>query len=136
MYGPVSDGMRLFRTGVTVAVVGYSDKPHRVSHKITRFLANEGNHIIGINPNIENPNSPFPVFSHLLDLKEPVDIVQVFRNCAALQELADEILALAWKPKLVWCQQGVVDMVFEERLRKAGIPVVMDACPYALRSYL
>ncbi|MCB1052036.1 MAG: CoA-binding protein [Acidobacteria bacterium] len=136
MFGPVSEGMRLFRNKASVAVVGYSEKPHRISYKITRYLASEGNPIMGINPNISEPSNGIPVFSTLKSLDKAVDIIQVFRNSHALQALADEILSLGWRPKMVWCQQGVVDLVFQERLEKAGIPVVMDACPYALRSYL
>lgn len=136
MFGPVSEGMRLFRNKASVAVVGYSEKPTRVSFKITNYLLSEGNPIIGINPNLKTSTNGIPVKARLGDLDESVDIIQVFRNSSALPNLADEILALTWKPKMVWCQQGVVDMVFQERLERAGIPVVMDACPYALRSFL
>jgi predicted CoA-binding protein len=136
MFGPISEGMRLFRNKASVAVIGYSEKPHRISYKITRYLAAEGNPIIGINPNIAEPANGIPVLPALDALQSPVEIIQVFRNSSALQELADEILRLPWRPKMVWCQQGVVDMVFQQRLENAGIAVVMDACPYALRSYL
>jgi len=136
MFGPVSEGMRLFRMKASVAVVGYSEKPERVSHRIAKYLAQEGNSIVGVNPNVTESVNGVAVRPALGQLSEPVDIIQVFRNSASLPALADEILALSWKPKMVWCQQGVVDVVFQRRLEKAGIPVVMDACPYALRSFL
>lgn len=136
MFGPVSEGMRLFRKKASVAVVGYSEKQSRVSHKITKYLLHEGNPVVGINPNANGLANGITVRNRLSDLDDPVDIIQVFRNSSHLQDLAEEILALSWKPKMVWCQQGVVDMVFQQRLEKKGIPVVMDACPYALRSFL
>ncbi len=136
MFGPVSEGMRLFRNHATVAVVGYSEKPSRVSFKITKYLIAEGNPVVGVNPNYESSANGVVIKAMLSDLDVAVDIIQVFRNSSALQDLANEILKLKWKPKLVWCQQGVVDMVFQQRLEKFGIPVVMDACPYALRSFL
>ncbi len=137
MFGPVSEGMRLFRNGGSVAVVGYSEKPYRVSLKVTQFLLEEGNRVTGINPNLKEATvNAIPIKQKLGDLESGVDIIQVFRNSSSLQALADEILALAWRPKLVWCQQGVVDLRFQKKLEQAGIPVVMDACPYALRSYL
>ncbi|MCB1044925.1 MAG: CoA-binding protein [Acidobacteria bacterium] len=136
MFGPVSEGMRLFRNRASVAVVGYSEKPTRVSNRITRYLVEEGNPVVGINPKYIDKANGITVISRLSELSQAVDIIQVFRNSSALQDLANEILALKWKPKLVWCQQGVVDVVFQKRLEKYGIPVVMDACPYALRSYL
>ena len=137
MFGPVSEGMRLFRQGSDVAVVGYSENPHRAVVKVTRFLLEEGNRITGITPNLKQAiQIEIPIFKRLADLEVGPDVIQVFRNSSALPELAQEIKRLSWKPKLVWCQQGVVDLVFQRELENMGIAVVMDACPYALRSYL
>ncbi len=137
MFGPVSEGMRLFRRGSSVVVVGYSEKPHRMSAKVAQYLIGEGNRVTGVNPNVE-PGHPtkVPVKKRLSEINEAMDVIQVFRNSTALALLADEILSLPWTPKMVWCQQGVVDFHFQQKLEKAGVPVVMDACPYALRSYL
>lgn len=137
MFGPVSEGMRIFKKKGSVAVVGYSDKPNRVVGKISLFLQEQGNTIIGINPRLlDAAPGPIPIHATLQDLPQPVEIIQVFRNSSALPGLGEEILKLSWKPKLVWCQQGVVDFLFQQRLEKAGILVVMDACPYALRTFL
>lgn len=107
------------------------------SFKITRYLLDEGNRVTGINPNLlQALKTDIPMKNNLAELAEPVDIIQVFRNSAVLSALADEILELKWTPKMVWCQQGVVDVVFQKRLEQYGISVVMDACPYALRSFL
>ena len=135
MFGPISEGMRLFRSRSTIAVVGYSDRDERVSNKVTRFLIEEGNHVVGVNPNAVD-SEMIEVKPQLADLENPVDMIQVFRRSTALPDLASEILALPWRPKMVWCQQGVFDMVFQEKLERVRIQVVMDACPYALRSYL
>lgn len=137
MFGPVSEGMRLFHGKSSVAVVGYSENPARIVGKVTAFLLEEGNRVTGINPKF-NGSTPgkIPVKARLADLEHPVDIIQVFRNSDHLPALADEILALKWRPKMVWCQQGVFHFLFQERLENEGIQVVMDACPYALRSYL
>lgn len=137
MFGPVSEGMRIFKKKGSVAVVGYSDKPHRIVKRITQFLLDQGNPVVGINPRLaKGHNEEIAVRSSLKDLADPVEIIQVFRNSSALGELGEEILSLGWRPKMVWCQQGVVDFIFQRRLEKMGIPVVMDACPYALRSFL
>jgi len=137
VFGPVSEGMRIFKKKGSVAVVGYSDHPHRVVKRISQFLIGQGNHVIGINPRMANQtDGPISIHASLSDLEGPVDIIQIFRNSSALPGLGEEILKLTWRPKLVWCQQGVVDFLFQRRLEKQGIPVVMDACPYALRSFL
>lgn len=137
MFGPVSEGMRLFHNGASIAVVGYSEKPHRVSLKVTQYLLEEGSTIVGINPSLPKAEkTDIAMKANLGELDGPVDIIQVFRNSSHLQTLANEILNLSWRPKMVWCQQGVVDIGFQQKLEDVGIAVVMDACPYALRSYL
>lgn len=137
MFGPVSEGMRLFKQGSKVAIVGYSEKPSRAVHKVTQFLVEEGNFVTGVTPNIQRRDTgDIPIRNCLSDLDKKQDIIQIWRNSTALPALATEIRALLWKPKLVWCQQGVVDLYFQSEIEKMGILVVMDACPYALRSYL
>lgn len=137
MFGPVSEGMRLFRKGSNVAVVGYSEKTSRAVCKVTKYLLDEGNKITGVTPRMDIAATTGVLIKHsLAELETEQDIIQVWRNSAALPQLAEEIKKLPWKPKLVWCQQGVVDILFQEELEKVGIPVVMDACPYALRSFL
>lgn len=137
MFGPVSEGMRLFRKGSNVAVVGYSEKTSRAVCKVTKYLMDEGNTITGVTPKMnEAPTTGISIKHSLAELDLEQDIIQVWRNSTALPELAKEIKQLSWKPKLVWCQQGVVDIFFQKELEEVGIPVVMDACPYALRSFL
>ena len=137
MFGPVSDGMRLFKNRSSIAVVGYSENPHRIVSKVTKYLLDEGNQVVGINPNLlQSREYHIPVKPSLADLKDGSDIIQIFRNSSALPDLAKEIKALPWRPKMVWCQQGVIDLYFQQELERLGIPVVMDACPYALRSFL
>lgn len=137
MFGPVSEGMRLFKRGSSIAVLGYSEAPHRVVVKVSRYLLEEGNNLTGVNPTMDKARVlEINVVPKLDDLQEPVDIIQVFRKSAYLPSIAQEIKALSWKPKLVWCQQGVIDIMFGEELEAHGVNVVMDACPYALRSFL
>jgi hypothetical protein len=127
--------MALFHAKCSVAVLGYSENHLRASHKIALYLKSEGNEVIGVNPKWSDC-SCLPVVPSLQALPKPVDIIQVFRNRNLLMSVAEDILALSWRPKLVWCQQGIYDFSFMDRLEEEGIPVVMDACPYALRTYL
>jgi len=137
MFGPVSEGMRLFKNGAKIAVVGYSEAPHRVVVKVARYLCDEGNQIVGINPGLARAEKlDIEIKPNLKALDGPVDIIQIFRKSSALPEIGREILALPWKPKMIWCQQGVMDIMFGEDMERHGISVVMDACPYALRSFL
>ena len=137
MFGPVSEGMRLFKSGAKIAVLGYSEAPHRVVVKVVSYLRDEGNRIVGVNPGLARARKlDIPIKASLGDLEEAVDIIQVFRKSSALPGIGREVLALPWRPTMIWCQQGVIDIMFGEEMERHGISVVMDACPYALRSFL
>jgi predicted CoA-binding protein len=55
-------------------------------------------------------------------------VVEVFRRPEYLPSHAAEILALPWKPAVVWFQLGIRNDAAAERLARAGIRVVQDRC--------
>ena len=61
-------------------------------------------------------------------LPEAVDVIEIFRRPEYLPGHADEILALPWRPKVVWFQLGIRNDVAAEKLARAGIRVVQDRC--------
>ena len=52
----------------------------------------------------------------------------MFRAPRHLPAHAEEILALAAPPAVVWFQLGITDATAAERLARAGIRVVQDRC--------
>jgi uncharacterized protein len=56
-------------------------------------------------------------------------MIDVFRNSTAAGETVDKVLALPWKPKVIWMQLGVVNEPAAERAWDNGIEVVMNRCP-------
>ncbi len=63
------------------------------------------------------------------DLPEPVDMIDVFRNSAAAGEVVSEVLALDWRPLVIWMQLGVRNEHAAVLAIAQGIEVVMDRCP-------
>jgi len=64
----------------------------------------------------------------LAALGEPADVIEIFRRPEYLPGHADEILALPWRPKVVWFQLGIRNATAAEKLARAGIRVVQDRC--------
>ena len=65
-------------------------------------------------------------YKSLLDIKEEVDIVDVFRKSEAVLDIAKEAVQI--KAKTLWMQEGVINLEAKEFLQKLGVNVVMDKC--------
>lgn len=113
----------------TIAVLGASPKPNRVSRAIMGYLLQHGYHVIPVNPTHAGEKIfGETVYASLADVPEPIDIVDIFRRTTMLGPAVDEALALEHKPKVVWMQLGLRDDAAAKRAEAAGITVVMDRC--------
>ncbi|HEU5321401.1 MAG TPA: CoA-binding protein [Methylomirabilota bacterium] len=121
--------LRALREAKSVAVLGAKVDPAQPACYVPAYLHRHGYHIYPVNPTLEGAE----VFGErfvptLADLPQPVDVVEVFRRPAVLPGHAAEILALAWRPAVVWFQLGIRHDGAAERLARAGIRVVQDRC--------
>lgn len=116
---------QMLKTSKIIAVVGLSDSPLRPSYGVSAYMQSHGYRIIPVNPTIRGALGEKAVAS-LADIKEKIDIVDVFRRPEAVPEVVDEAIRL--KVPAIWLQEGVVHEEAAEKARKAGIKVVMDRC--------
>jgi len=115
----------LLKRAKTIAVVGLSDSPLRPSYGVSAYMQQQGYRIIPVNPSIQGALGEKAVAS-LSDIREKVDIVDVFRRSEFVPEVVDEAIKL--RVPAIWMQEGVVHEAAAEKARKAGIFVVMDRC--------
>ena len=119
----------LARVG-TIALLGASDDPSRPSYQVMRFLVERGYRVFAVNPKLTGPEvAGARVCASLADVPEPIDMVDVFRNNAAIPAIVDEVLALSPRPSVIWLQIGVRVDAAAEKAEAAGLDVVMDRCP-------
>ncbi len=109
----------------TIAILGLSPKPERDSNMVARYLKDKGYTIIPVRP-AQDEILGEKAYASLDDIKEPVDIVDVFRNPAQIVPHAHEAIRL--KPKVFWMQLNIENHEAAELLTAAGIDVVMDRC--------
>ena len=109
----------------TIAVVGLSDSPLRPSHGVSAYMQSQGYKIIPVNPQISEALGEIS-YPSLADVREKIDIVDIFRRPEYVEEIVDQAIEL--KVPAIWMQEGVVNERAAKRARDAGMFVVMDRC--------
>lgn len=116
---------QLLKNAKTIAVVGLSNSPLRPSYGVSAYMQSQGYRIIPVNPLIRGALGEKAVPS-LADVKEKIDIVDIFRRSEFVPEIVGEAIRL--KLPAIWMQEGVIHEDAAEKARKAGIFVMMDRC--------
>ena len=125
---PENDDVREILTSVkTIALVGWSPKPDRPSHRVAAFLKGRGYRVIPVNPGQAGREALGETVVATLAEAGPVDMVDIFRRKEEAGAVADA--AIAAGAKVVWMQLDIVDAAAAQRARAAGLKVVMDRCP-------
>jgi predicted CoA-binding protein len=115
----------LLKGAKTIAVVGLSDSPMRVSYDVSQYMQSRGYRIIPVNPKIAESLGE-KAYATLSEVPETIDIVNVFRRPEFVPDVVDEAIRLG--VSAIWMQEGVVHQAAAEKARAAGIFVVMDRC--------
>ncbi|TPL72266.1 CoA-binding protein [Mesorhizobium sp. B2-3-15] len=114
----------------SIAMVGASANDVRPSYFVLKYLLAKGFSVFPINPGQAGKEIlGRTTYARLADIPEPIDMVDIFRNAAAVPGIVDEVLQLDPLPKVIWMQLGVRHDEAAARAEAAGIKVVMNRCP-------
>jgi hypothetical protein len=119
------DIKNILENAKTIAIVGLSPKPERDSNKVAEYLKKQGYRIIPVRPGQKEILGE-KAYATLDDIREKVDIVDVFRNSAQIVPHALEAARLS--PNVFWMQLNIENPEAATLLTEAGIDVVMNKC--------
>jgi predicted CoA-binding protein len=108
-----------------IAVVGLSPKPDRDSHRVARYMQEQGYRIVPVHPKAEEILGE-KCFPSLRDIPFPVDIVDIFRKIEAIPPIVEDAIAI--NAKVVWMQLGLAENRSARQAKEAGLQVVMNKC--------
>ena len=120
-----ADAEKMLREARTIAVVGLSTDPARASHGVSRYMKRMGYRIIPVNPN-ETEVLGEKSYASLDEVKEPVDVVCVFRRSEAAPEIVEAAIRI--HAKGVWLQLGVINDQALAKAKQAGLLATQDRC--------
>jgi uncharacterized protein len=117
--------LRILEKYRRIAMVGLSPNPYRPSHFAAMYLMAEGYDVIPVNPR-EKEILGRVCYPSVTAIPGGVDVVDIFREPAAVPEIVDEAIAVG--AKVVWMQLGVIHEEAAAKAAGAGLEVVMDRC--------
>lgn len=115
-----------------MAILGVHPTRYKAAFYVPDYLQKQGYRVLPVNPRYAGTAMwGQAVVATLAEVKEPVDLVDVFRRPEHLPAHAAEILAMRPLPRVVWFQLGIRNDAVATQLRAAGVQVVQDRCTLA-----
>jgi len=117
---------KYFEEAKTIAVLGASPDDTKASNHVAHYLKDVGYKMIPVYPKGDEILGE-KVYRSLAEIPEPVDMVVVFRKPAALDAIADAVIARG-DVKTYWTQLELINNDAAQRVKDAGINVVQNYC--------
>jgi predicted CoA-binding protein len=118
----------------TVAVIGLSRDPSKDSHRVAKYLKEQGFHIVPVNPTADEILGE-KSYKSLLDMpaeiQKTLEVVDIFRPSGEVLLIIEQVIQLRkcyGLPHVVWMQLGIINEKAAEKAREAGLTVIMDKC--------
>ena len=112
-------------TARRIALVGMSGNELRASNFVGFYLDRHGYQVVPVNPR-ESSIYGATSYPSLTDIPHPVDVVDVFRDPAAIPPIAREAVAIG--ARFLWLQFGVISEESIQIAEAGGMQVIVDRC--------
>jgi len=111
----------------TIAMIGVSKDSTKPSTIVMKYMQKYGYKVIPVNPRVKGEKIlDEEVFEKITDIKEPVDIVDVFRPSKEVFPIAEDTVKIG--AKVLWLQLGIKDDDAKELVKKNNIEYIENKC--------
>ena len=111
----------------TIAMIGVSKDPSKPSTIVMKYMQKYGYKVIPVNPRAKGEKIlGEEVFEKIIDIKEPIDIVDVFRPSKEVFPIAEDTVKIG--AKVLWLQLGIKDENAKELVEKNDIEYIANKC--------
>ena len=116
----------IFSETKSIAIIGLSPDPTKDSHKVAKYLQENGFRIFPVYPKEEIILGE-KVYKNVRDIPFSVDMVNMFRKPEIADTLIQEVLERN-DVKIFWLQLGIVNNEACEIAKKNGLVAVQNKC--------
>ena len=111
----------------TIAMVGVSNDPTKASTIVMKYMQEYGYKVYPVNPRAKGQKIlGQEVFAKISDIKDKIDIVDVFRPSKEVYDIAQDTIKIG--AKVLWLQLGIRDEKARELMEKNDIKYVENKC--------
>ena len=116
----------IFEMTKTIAVLGLSPDEDKPSHRVAKYLQEQGFKIVPVYPK-EDVILGEKVYRSLAEIPFAIDMVDIFRKPNALDAVADACIQRG-DVKVFWAQKEIVNNEAAAKARAAGMKVAQNMC--------
>jgi predicted CoA-binding protein len=111
----------------TIAMIGVSKDPKKPSTIVMKYMQEYGFKVIPVNPKAKGDKIlGEEVYEKITDIKQKVDIIDVFRPSNEVYAIAEDAVKIG--AKVLWLQLGIRDEKAKELVEKNDIDYVDNKC--------
>jgi predicted CoA-binding protein len=111
----------------TIAMIGVSKDLTKPSTIVMKYMQKYGFKVIPVNPRAKGEKIlGEEVYEKITDIKEPVEIVDVFRPSKEAYEIAKDTVKIG--AKVLWLQLGIRDEESKKLMDKNNINYIENKC--------
>ncbi|MDC3138557.1 CoA-binding protein [Candidatus Pelagibacter sp.] len=111
----------------TIAMVGVSNDPTKASTIVMKYMQEYGYKVYPVNPRAKGQKIlGREVFAKISDIKDKIDIVDVFRPSKEVYAIAEDTVKIG--AKVLWLQLGIRDEKAKDLMEKNDIKYVENKC--------
>ena len=111
----------------SIAMIGVSNDPTKASTIVMKYMQKYGFKVFPVNPKAKGQKIlGEEVFEKITDIKNTVDIVDVFRPSKEALDIAKDTVNI--KAKVLWLQLGIKSEEAKKIVEKNKIEYVEDKC--------
>ncbi|KIM10857.1 MAG: CoA-binding protein [Sulfuricurvum sp. PC08-66] len=116
----------ILHTIKTIAVMGLSPDEDKPSHRVAKYMQEQGYTIVPVYPKEETILGQ-KVYRTLAEIPFAIDCVNIFRKPDACLPITQEALKRG-DAKVIWMQEGIVNNDAAQLAVDAGVKVVQSKC--------